>query len=407
MHKDVFVRNRSNLMRDIEDNSVVILLAGSAPYKGSDEKYQFTPNRNFYYFTGIDEEQHVIVMEKIKGQLKDTLFIKEIDEEVERWVGRSIRPDEASDVSGIDDIKFISELEEYLRKILIKSESINFYIDISNVNYVKEIREKYPSAVIKNIIPRIIPLRKVKCNEEIENIQKAINITIEGIKNILNNIKPGMKEYETEAYFEFACKSRGAKDYAFKTIAAAGKNATILHYVDNDSTINDGDLVLFDLGAQYKYYNGDITRTFPANGKFTDRQKDVYNSVLRINRRVIDNIKPGVKYKELNQLSKKWIADECIKLGLISNENEVSKYYWHSIGHSLGLETHDIDSPDRDTVFKEGMVWTVEPGIYIEEEGIGVRIEDDILVTADGAKVLTAGIAKSVEDIEEFMKRRG
>ena len=222
----------------------------------------------------------------------------------------------------------------------------------------------------------------------------------------MNNAKPGLKEYELEAYFDFECKRSGAKDLAFSTIAAAGKNATILHYVSNDSEIKENDLILFDLGAQWNLYNADITRTFPANGKFTDRQKEVYEAVLRVNKAVIEKIKPGIVYKELNAWAKDLIAEECIKLGIIKEKEEVSKYYWHSIGHNLGLNTHDLEPQGREFVFEKGMVFTVEPGIYISEEGIGIRIEDDVLVTENGCEVLTKDMIKEVKDIEEFMKNR-
>lgn len=415
MNKGIFINNRYNLLSEIEDNSLVILFAGNAPRKNGDENYNFTPNRNFYYFTGINEEYHILVMSKIKNEINQVLFIKDIDLEKERWVGKSIRKEEATDVSGIDDIKYISELKPYLNKVICDRSEINLYIDFEKNQYdelptvqnqfVKELKNIYPFISIKNVFPKITPLRLVKDVEEVNEIRKAIDITIKGVEQLMKSSKPGMKEYELEAYFDFVCKSEGTKDFAFKTIAAGGKNATILHYVDNNCVLNDNDLVLFDLGAQVNYYNADITRTFPVNGKFTERQKDVYNAVLRVNKKVIDTIKPGVKYKELNEQSRKWIAEECIKLGLIKDEKEVTKYYWHSIGHSLGLATHDVDSKERDTVFKEGMVWTVEPGIYIEEEGIGIRIEDDILVTSEGVEVLTKDMIKEVSEIEEFMNK--
>lgn len=416
MNQNFFRENRHRLIDKVEDNSIIILIAGRAPLKSADENYQFTPNRNFYYFTGIAEEEHLLVISKINNNVQEKLFIKEIDEERERWVGKSIRPDEAREVSGIEEISFKNELDSYLHRIIKKVPSINIYLDLNKEDlegsdiaaekFAEEISCKYKTVIIKNIFPKIIPLRLVKTSEEVAEIRKAIDITIKGVENIMKNAKPKMKEYQLEAYFEFACRNEGIKDYAFKTIAAAGKNATVLHYVDNNSEVKDNELVLFDLGAQWNYYNADITRTIPVNGTFTDRQKEVYNAVLRVNQKVIDTIKPGVVYKELNKQAKKWIAEECIKLGLIKDEEEVSKYYWHSIGHSLGLDTHDVDTVDRETVFEKGMVWTVEPGIYIEEEGIGVRIEDDILVVDGGVEVLTKNMIKTVDEIEEFMKER-
>lgn len=416
MNQNFFRENRHRLIDKVEDNSIIILIAGRAPLKSADENYQFTPNRNFYYFTGIAEEEHLLVISKVNNNIQEKLFIKEIDEERERWVGKSIRPDEAREVSGIEEVSFKNALDNYIHRIIKKVPSINIYLDLNKEDlegsdtaaekFAEEISYKYKTAIIKNIFPKIIPLRLVKTPEEVAEIRKAIEITIKGVENIMKNAKPKMKEYQLEAYFEFACRNEGIKDYAFKTIAAAGKNATVLHYVDNNSEVKDNELVLFDLGAQWNYYNADITRTIPINGRFTARQKEVYNAVLRVNQKVIDTIKPGVVYKELNKQARKWIAEECIKLGLIKDEEEVSKYYWHSIGHSLGLDTHDVDTVDRETVFEKGMVWTVEPGIYIEEEGIGIRIEDDILVVDDGVEVLTKNMIKTVDEIEEFMKER-
>ncbi len=415
MNKEFFKKNREKLMEKIEDNSVIVLFAGNAPKKSGDENYPFTPNRNFYYFTGINEEGPILMLSKIKGIVNERLFIKEIDEERERWVGKSIRSNEAEEISAVKNIDYLGNFKEYLNRVFSELEEINLYLDMERdsfyeietigENFSEEVKKRYPFVRIKNIFPKIIPLRMVKSEEEIKEMKKAIEITIKGVESLMKNAKAGMKEYELEAYYEFVCRSNGIKDYAFKTIAASGKNATILHYVDNNSEIKDGDLILFDLGAQHNYYNADITRTFPVNGVFSERQKEVYNAVLRVNERVIKTIKPGLEYKELNKMATEWIAEECIKLGLIKNKEEVSKYYWHSIGHSLGLDTHDISNKDRNTIFKEGMVWTVEPGIYIEEESIGIRIEDDVLITSDGVQVLTKDMIKTVEDIEEFMKK--
>lgn len=416
MNNKVFKSNREKLMKTIEDNSIVILFGGNAPKKSADEAYPFTPNRNFYYFTGIEEEEHIAVFTKINGEVKEYVYLKTIDEEMERWTGKTLRAEEAKEISGIENAAYKDSFESFLNRLFSGVEEINVYLDmerdsfdsLSNIvgTFAKSLSEKYPFARIKNVYPKVIPLRQVKSKEEIAEMQKAIDITIEGVNFLMKNAKAGMKEYELEAYFDFVCKKNGAKDFAFKTIAAAGKNATTLHYVDNNCEIKDGDLILFDLGAQWNYYNGDISRTFPVSGKFTARQKEVYEAVLRVNEECIRRIKPGVKFLDWNKQAKDMIAEECIKLGLIEKPEEVSKYYWHSIGHSLGLDTHDIDRPNRDTVFEEGMVWTVEPGIYIAEESIGIRIEDDVVVTKDGAEVLTKNMIKSVEDIEKYMAEK-
>lgn len=414
MNKDVYIKNRNKFMNNMEDNSIVVLFAGNAPKKTGDELYRFTPNRNFYYLTGIDEEEHIVVLSKFKDTISEKLFLKEIDLSTEMWNGKTLRDNEGSDISGIKDTVYMGDFNQYINRLINGAEEINLYLDLDreSINetdsiankFAKNIKNKYPQVVIKNLSRKIIPLRMIKSKEEIAEMKRAIEITIEGVKSLMKNAKVGMKEYELEAYFDFVCKSNGVKDFAFNTIAAAGKNATTLHYSENNSELKNDDLILFDLGAQWNYYNADITRTFPINGKFTLRQKEVYESVLKVNKAVINKLKPGVNYKELNSWATELIAEECIKLGIIKEKNEVSKYYWHSIGHNLGLDTHDVEPQGREFIFEEGMVFTVEPGIYIAEEGIGIRIEDDVLITKDGFEVLTKNMIKEVNEIEEFMK---
>lgn len=407
MNKEFYKNNRSKVLESIDDNSLLILFAGKAPKKTADEKYPFTPNRNFYYLTGIDEENHILVLSKINGKTNEYLFIKEVDPIAEKWEGKTIRKEEVSQICMIEDVKYLGEFNNFIEKVVLNKEEINIYLDLEAGNtsykYVNEIKHKYYNINIKNAFKLIGNLRLIKTDEEVSRIRKAIDITIEGVKELMRNSKSGIKEYELEAYFDFICKKNGVKDFAFKTIAAAGKNATVLHYVTNDSELKDGDLILFDLGAQYKYYNGDISRTFPINGKFTERQKEVYNAVLRVNEKVIKEMKPGVKFVDLNKKAKDWISEECISLGLMTEKDDVSKFYYHSIGHSLGMDTHDIELENRDVTFEPGMIYTVEPGIYIENEGIGIRIEDDVLITEDGNEVLTKEMIKTVEEIEAFM----
>ncbi|WP_195980055.1 aminopeptidase P family protein [Clostridium butyricum] len=415
MEKMVYSEHRSALMNKIDNNSIVILFAGNAPKKTGDEVYQFTPDRNFYYLTGISEENHIVVLSKFNNEISEKLFLKEIDLAKEMWNGKTLRDFEAKEISGIEDTVYMNEFYGYLNRLIKGAEEINLYLDLDRQNYCEEdskgnkfaevFKGKYPQVIIKNVSSNITPLRMIKSKSEIAEMQRAIDITIDGVESLMKNSKAGMKEYELEAYFDFVCKTNGAKDFAFRTIAAAGKNATTLHYVENNSQIKNDDLILFDLGAQWNFYNADITRTFPVGGKFTDRQKQVYEAVLRVNKAVIEKIKPGVVYKELNAWATDLIAEECIKLGIIKEKKDVSKYYWHSIGHNLGLDTHDVEPQGRNFVFEEGMVFTVEPGIYISEESIGIRIEDDVLVTADGCEVLTKGMMKEVSEIEAFMKR--
>ena len=410
----VFTKNRENLLKKLEDNSLLVLFAEEAKRKTADEYFPFTPNRNFYYLTGVDEEKHILMIKKINGVVDEVLYILKPNLEQERWTGKTIRDYEAKEVSGIENIKYLEEFKSDLNMIFTNGIAENLYLDLERVSFdeemsksqsfAKEVKERYPQVVIKDIYSDIASLRQIKCKEEVEEIKKAAHITAKGVELLMKECKPGMKEYELEAYFDFYLKQNGVKDYAFKTIAASGVNAATLHYVDNNSEIKDGDLILFDLGAQVNYYNGDISRTFPANGKFTKRQKEVYEEVLKVNEEIINSIRPGVGFYEINDKANNLLAEACVRLGLIEDKKDYRKYYFHSIGHSLGLDTHDVGK--RDIILEEGMVYTVEPGLYIEEEAIGIRIEDDVLVTKDGCEVLTKECIKSVEDIEKFMSNR-
>lgn len=411
MNKNFFATNRQKLGDVISNNSMAIFFAGQAPYKSADETYPFTPNRNFYYLTGIDEEKVIMVMVNINGEVSEMLFIQENDPVMTKWVGETISEVEAKEVSDIEDIKFLKDFESTIAGYFDRFSMNNVFLDLErqefniprtpSQNFAGEIMQRYPYIKVKNIYHDIALLRTIKREEEIELIKKAIDITYDGIKEIWSNAKPGMKEYEIEAYFNYILKKNGVKDFAFPTIAATGKNATILHYVDNNTKTEDGELMLLDLGAQYKYYNGDISRTFPINGKFTERQKEVYNIVLEANETVMKAVKPGVTTGELQDITKRVLAEGCKRIGLIKEDSELNKYYYHGVAHPLGLDTHDVGP--RNVELKPGMIITDEPGLYIEEEGIGIRIEDDILVTEDGYINLSAHIIKSVEDIEAFM----
>ena len=413
MINTVFKNNRNKLAEKLEDNSILVMFAGEAKYKSADERYDFTPNRNFYYLTGIDEEKDILVIKKENGEVSETLFIREIDEIMAKWVGATFTKEEASEKSGIENVMYLDSFLVSLNSLLCSEEIENIYLDLERRDFdeaereggifAKKIAKRYPQVVIKNAYNIISELRLRKSKEEIDEMRKAAEITKDGVELLMNSSKPGMMEYQLEAYFDFYLKQNGVKDFAFKTIAASGKNASILHYNENDSEMKDGDLILFDLGAQWNYYNADVSRTFPVNGKFTDRQKELYQAVLDVNIAMINMMKPGVSMREVNDAANDMIAEKCLALGLTEKKEDFRKYYFHSIGHSLGLDTHDVGK--RFGVLEEGMVWTIEPGLYIPEENIGIRIEDDVLITADGHEVLTKDIIKSIDDIEKFMSK--
>lgn len=414
MDKEFFINNRKKLAEKLEDGSLLLLFAGKAPRRSADEYYEFTPNRNFYYLTGINIEKAVFLMSKNKGTVKMNLFIEEPDSFKEKWTGKMMEKITASSISGIEDILY---LDSFLGTVkgTIMGGCNNVYLDIEHFDdwemplslvqtYARDLKDRFPYVEIKNIHDMISGLRVIKAPEEIENMKKALEITKEGILSMMDNARPGMMEYELEAYFDHALKSRGVKNPAFKTIAASGVNGAVLHYSRNNSKTGESDLILFDLGAEYGYYSADISRTFPLSGKFTKRQREVYDVVLEALNETTKAIKPGVPFKNLNELTKGILTKGLYRLGLIKEDSELSKYYYHGVSHYLGLDTHDVGS--RDMELAPGMVLTVEPGLYIEEEGIGVRIEDDVLVTDEGYEVLSKEIIRTADEIEEYMKNR-
>ncbi len=405
MNKQFFTKNRENLFNLLEDKSIVILCAGAAPIKSADEDYKFTPNRNFYYLTGINEDRDICILIKDGSICDELLIINKYDELRKKWVGKTYTKEEATKISGINNIDYFDEDDTVLSNILKSSTELNVYIDENALVYnnrLKEIKNKYLLNVeTKDVFPLIRQLRMVKQQCEIDKIIKANQLTKNGLEKVMKALKPGLNENQVECHFDCSIKYDGASGFAFNTIAAAGINACVLHYDLNNSLINDNELVLFDLGAEWEYYKSDISRTYPSNGKFTQRQKDLYNMVLSAQELVIKNAKPGLTTRDLNEMVIKHYEVELVKLGVIKEASEVKNYYYHGVSHHMGLDTHDVAVVQP---LEAGNVITVEPGIYIEEEKIGIRIEDDILITENGCINLSAGIIKSVEDIEKFMK---
>lgn len=412
--KEFHVTKRNKIGERMKDNSIMLLFAGQAPKKTADEGYKFTPNRNFYYMTGIDEENVILSLKKMEGKITESLFIKRRDPVMVKWVGETISEEIAKETSGVEDVRYLDTFESFLNQSIVKDDLYRIYLDMEKDSYnsldtkgvafAKEILSRYPQMKVMNIYNEICTLRVYKSAEEVDKIRKAIEITGEGILNIMKNAKPGMKENQLEAYFDFTLKSRGVKDFAFTTICAGGHNATVLHYVANNQEVKENEMVLLDLGAQYEYYHGDISRTFPISGKFTKRQRTFYDLVLKAHDEVLKILKPGVAYSKINELVHAIYAKELKALGLIEKDEEVKKYYFHNTSHYLGLDTHDVGK--RDVILEEGMVITVEPGLYIEEEDIGIRLENDILITEDGYENLSKDIIIRPEDVEKFLASR-
>ncbi|MGL5295638.1 MAG: aminopeptidase P family protein [Culicoidibacterales bacterium] len=408
-----YVGRRAQYFEQIQMESVTILFAGEAPYKSADEQYKFTPNRNFYYLTGIDAPKLIFMGIKTDSKIEEYIFIERENPQLARWIGATVTAEEVTQKSGIQTTYYLDEFTSVLSRVFDRRKFKICYLDLERQQwggsesvalvFAQQLQKQYPAVKIENAWEVIAKLRMVKSDAEIDEIRKAISVTKQGIEVMVRALLPGKTENEIEAYFDFTLKQAGVSDFAFPTICATGKNATILHYNKNNDQLGREDLILFDLGAQVNYYNADISRTFPVNGKFTKRQQIIYEIVLSAMKAVEQATKPGVTLQALNDVAIEVLANGCLNIGLIDNIEQIHDYYIHSIGHHLGLDTHDVAL--QHVPLEAGMVITNEPGLYIEEEGIGIRIEDDLLVTANGCENLSKDIIKTVTDIEAFFKK--
>lgn len=411
MNKSFYKKNRKKLFARLEDEAcMVILSSGYSVTRSADENYPFQVNSNFFYLTGVTQEKVHLVLLKKGEEVKELLYIDEFDEQHAKWIGHRLTKKEASSISGVavGDIRYISAFEsdiadfakEYLVVYLDLETNRNFNFNSFGLSMAKKF-ENDSAVEVKNIYEAIITLRSAKDKYEVEEIKKAIAVTAKGIDALMKNARPGMKEYQLEAYFDFVLKSEGQHDFAFTTIAASGGNATTLHYSSNDSVMQDGDLILFDLGAKSGGYSADISRTFPVNGKFSPLQRTIYEIVLAANKKICKVAKAGMTMGELQAITVDVLADGCLKVGLIKTREEIKRVYFHGVSHSLGLDTHD--PMPRGIPLPVGAVITNEPGLYFPEHNIGIRIEDDLYLLKNKAINLSADIIKEVDEIEAFM----
>ena len=407
---NLFSIRRERLIKDIAGNGTIVLFSGNPIMKSEDEAFPFDVNRNFYYLTGLEKETMALVVSMLDGQIKEHLFILPFDEYMAKWVGGRMLKEEASEISGIEDVSDYSELEGYLANLLNRqryNSDYKVYFDLWHydasqeaspaIKLANKLKENHPAVNIKDIYPLLAKSRMVKDYYELTCTKRAIAITNQGVRQMMSSIKPGMNEMTMEGLFNLVLAQNVCNRNAFKSICASGKRATVLHYSDNNQTMNDGELFLCDLGATFKNYCADISRTFPVNGKFTDRQKEIYELVLGAQRVVEENAKPGITLKELNKLVVDYYTKELPKHNL---NKDVSEYYFHGVSHHLGLDTHDVNIGNVPLV--AGNIITNEPGLYIEDENIGIRIEDDLLITGTGNTVLSSDIPKQIEDIEKI-----
>jgi Xaa-Pro aminopeptidase len=402
--------NRYKLYNLLPNNCIAIIPSSSKALRNGDQFYfPFRQNSDFYYLTEITQPDNLLIIHKNNnGDAKSLLFIYTPSEKEKIYDGNFLTPQEALNISGVDYVYELSELKKGFLNDLIEISNEIFLCDNGAIisGELKNIVENIKQNEFTPLKPLLSKIRLLKSKEEIQRIKKAINITYEALDSVLTLIKNKSSEREIYAYLTAYYLSKEKSGISFDPIVASGKNAITLHYNKLISQLQDNELLLIDTGAEYEMYAGDITRVFPINGKFSKKQKQVYEEVLQVQRAMINEIKPGTTINELNEKANHLIGESLIRLGLVKKdepeiEKIIKKYYPHGLSHFMGLDVHDVGT--KDSILKPGMVLTCEPGLYIPEWEIGIRLEDDILVTENGNENLSANIPIYPEDIEKWM----
>ncbi len=414
-------KRREAYIQNVENQRMSIFFSGHAPLKSADQFYPFVVNRNFYYLSGLSQENLCLVLMKGAGKADTYLFIEKIDPVKALWDGAGLTFEEAAEKASIpvENVRDITTLDTFIAQMLSTSrralygELAHIYLDLERLNekvpatesiqFAHHLKTLYPQINIRSNQMILAEMRTIKDESEVDEMRKAIAITKVGLERIMSELKVGRYEFQLEAEFNYVLNLHRTSP-SFNTIVAQGKNATVLHYIENKDAVEPGSLVLFDLGCLSNNYASDITRTYPASGQFTPRQKAIYELVLSVNKAAIEFLKPGMTLKEFNDFGKQKLTEGAKALGLIKEDDEISRYYYHSLGHYLGLDVHDVGNYTKP--IPEGAIITVEPGLYIAEEKIGIRIEDDILVKASENINLSKDIIKEVNEIEAFMKAK-
>ena len=422
LNSQLFVENRKKFTSLLKRKSLAIFTSNDIYPSSADGHLPFKQHSDILYLSGADQEESILVLfpDAHKESLREVLFLKETNELIAVWEGAKFSKEQVFNISGIKTVFWLSEFERVFNEMAINAERIylngNEHIRARVETELRQdrmntwIKEHYQAHEFERSQPILHRIRGTKTMLELEVMRKAAEITTKGYKRILKFMKPGVWEHELEAEFMHEFLINRSRGFAYTPIIASGNNANVLHYIENNDQCKDGDLVLFDVGAEYGNYTCDVTRCFPVNGKFTKRQTEVYNAVLRVHEGAITLLRPGILLDDYHNKVGDLMTDELLKLGLIT-KNQVAnedpawpaykKYFMHGTSHYLGIDVHDYGL--WTIPVEEGMVFTVEPGIYIPEEGLGIRIEDDIVVTKEGHENLTRDIPKTVEEIETFM----
>ncbi len=417
-----YCANRDKLAARLPQGALVIVHANDIYPTNADGTHAHHQDASLFYLTGIDQEETVLLMRVGEnGSHEDTLLLRETNEKIVIWEGARLTREEATAMSGIADARWTDEYNALLAAWVPDASGIWVeqdthlrrctHVQTRNDRFAAALQASYPDAVQHNVYELLAAMRLVKAPEEISQIREACRITGEGFVAMLPRIHPGMGEWEMEAELSAEYIRRRARKFSFHPIVASGKDTCVLHYISNHKRCEEGDLILFDIGAEYGGYAGDMTRTVPANGRFSPRQKAVYEAVLAAHRYARTAMRPGVERREYEKAVRRFMGQQLVGLGLLQpaevegqeDPQAVRRYYMHGTSHSLGLDVHDVGSDNA--TFAEGQVWTIEPGIYIPDEGIGVRIETDVLITAEGTEDLIPGVPLDVADIEAMMQR--
>ncbi len=422
--KELFINNRKRFVNELKLGSLAVFNSNDTMPTNADGTMPFRQNNDLFYLTGIEQEESILLIcpgfrEEKKREI---LFLRQPNEYLEKWYGHKLTKEEAKAISGIETVMWLQEFDGMFHHLMVMSEAESVYLN-TNEHYRSEVvvqtrdarfivwcKEKYPLHTYQRVAPIMARLRRVKHKQEIALIQRACDITEKGFRRVLKFVKPGVNEYEIEAEYVHEFIRNGSKGFAYTPIIASGKNNVVLHYIENSLPCKDGELLLLDVAAEYANYNSDLTRTIPVSGKFTARQKEVYNAVLRVQREAMKLLRPTIVYFDYQKEIEKIMEKELLKLKLITDtdiknqdpENPaLRKYFYHGTSHMLGLDVHDIGNM-HDNI-QVGSVWTIEPGIYIKEEGFGVRLENNVWVGEKENIDLMKNIPIEAEEIEELM----
>lgn len=422
IEKALFIENRNKFKNALKPNSLAVFVSNDIMPTNADGSMGFKQNSDLFYLSGVDQEETILVIfpDVKDGRHKEILFVRETSELIAIWEGAKLTKQQASAVSGIEHIYWFHEFEKVMKAFFFQAEHIYLnsnehtrrYIDVetSQDRFNKSLMAKYPLHKFERSAPIMQKIRAIKSTYEIDLIQQACDITEKGFRRLLHFIKPGVWEYEIEAELIHEFVRNRSQGWAYSPIIASGANACVLHYVENNKQCKDGDVILLDVAAEYANYASDLTRAIPVNGKYTNRQKEVYNAALRVHKAAVKWLMPGQTFDKYNKLVGDMMTEELLQLGLLKTEDvkkqnpswpAFKKYFMHGTSHFLGLDVHDVGFFHEP--MQAGMVFTVEPGIYIAEEGLGIRIENNILITTNGQMDLMKNIPIETDEIENLM----